>query len=81
ISADPLNALYAAWESENTIRFTSEESSIENFLSVEQVMEHFGLLIIARSSSEFTYTYHNETRSNIFRVRIGWVQKTEMQVQ
>src|ERR1700744_4971453 len=35
ISADPLNSLFAIRESENSIRFASEESSIEDFLSVE----------------------------------------------
>jgi anti-sigma regulatory factor (Ser/Thr protein kinase) len=72
ISADPLNLLYAYWENENAIRFISEESSIEDFLSVEQVMEHFGILIITRSSDEFTYTYHKDTSSNIFKVRIDF---------
>jgi hypothetical protein len=72
LTADPLNSLYACWESENSIRFISEESSIEDFLSVEQVMEHFGILIISRSSDEFTYTYNKETISNIFRVRIDF---------
>lgn len=71
LTADPLNSLYACWESENSIRFISEESSIEDFLSVEQVMEHFGILIISRSADEFTYTYLKDSKSNIFRVRIG----------
>ncbi|HTE00822.1 MAG TPA: hypothetical protein VK668_16130 [Mucilaginibacter sp.] len=72
ISADPLNSLYAAWEDESSIIFSCEESSIENFLSVEQVMEHFGILIITRSSDEFTYTYNKESHSNNFRVKIGF---------
>lgn len=70
ISADPLNLLYAHWESENSIRFISEESSIDDFTSVEQVMEHFGILIISRSADEFTYTYHKKDKSNIFKIRI-----------
>jgi len=72
ISADPLNSLYAHWENENCIRFISEESSIEDFLSVEQVMEHFGILIISRSSDEFTYNYDKETQTNTFKVRINF---------
>ena len=72
ISADPLASLYANWESENHIRFTSEEGSLDDFLSVEQVMEHFGILIITNSSDEFTYTYHKEIRSNVFRVLINF---------
>jgi two-component sensor histidine kinase len=70
ISADPLNSLYAVWESENHIRFASEEGSLDDFLSFEQVMEHFGILIITRSANEFTYTWDKETASNIFRVQI-----------
>jgi hypothetical protein len=72
ISADPLNLLFAAWESENHIIFSCEESSIDTFLSVEQVMEHFGILIITRSSDEFTYTYNKESQSNIFTVKINF---------
>jgi anti-sigma regulatory factor (Ser/Thr protein kinase) len=72
ISADPLSSLYAVWEKENHIRFTSEEGSLDDFLSVEQVMEHFGILIITNSSDEFTYTYDKNTRENIFRVRIDF---------
>ncbi|MBS1530419.1 MAG: hypothetical protein JSU01_08940 [Bacteroidetes bacterium] len=72
ISADPLSSLYANWESENHIRFTSEEGSLDDFLSVEQVAEHFGILIITNSSDEFTYTYNKKTRENIFRVRVDF---------
>ena len=70
ISADPLNSLYAIWESENHIRFVSEEGSLDDFLSFEQVMEHFGILIITRSSDEFTYTYDKKVKTNIFTVNI-----------
>lgn len=70
ISADPLSSLYANWESENHIRFSSEEGSLDDFLSVEEVAEHFGILIITNSSDEFTYTYDRNTRENIFRVTI-----------
>ena len=72
ISADPLASLYANWESENHIRFSSEEGSLDDFMSVEQVMEHFGILIITRSSDEFTYSYDKDTRSNVFRVLINF---------
>ena len=72
ISADPLSSLYANWETENHIRFSSEEGSLDDFLSVEQVAEHFGILIITNSSDEFTYTYNKHTRENIFRVRIDY---------
>ncbi|HJP62097.1 MAG TPA: hypothetical protein VJ844_01585 [Mucilaginibacter sp.] len=70
ISADPLNSLFAIWESDNHIRFASEEGSLDDFLSFEQVMEHFGILIITRSADEFTYTWDKDTSSNIFRVVI-----------
>jgi len=72
ISADFLNSLYAIWENENHIRFASEEGSLDDFRPVEQVMEHFGILIITRSSDEFTYTYDKATRANVFRVRINF---------
>jgi hypothetical protein len=72
ISADPLTSLYANFESENHIRFSSEEGSLDDFLSVEEVMEHFGILIITNSSDEFTYTYHKDAGSNVFRVLINF---------
>ena len=72
ISADPLSSLFAIWESENHIRFASEEGSLDDFLAVEQLAEHFGILIITNSSDEFTYTYDKKTRENIFRVRINF---------
>lgn len=72
ISSDFLNSLYAIWESENNIRFASEDGSLNDSLPVEQVMEHFGILIITRSSDEFTYTYDRAARTNIFRVRINF---------
>jgi hypothetical protein len=72
ISADPLSSLYANWETENHIRFSSEEGSLDDFLSVEEVAEHFGILIITNSSDEFTYTYNKTTRENIFRVRVDF---------
>ncbi|MGZ3943652.1 MAG: hypothetical protein ACXVJB_01850 [Mucilaginibacter sp.] len=72
ISADFLNSLYAIWESENHIRFASEEGSLDDFLPVEQVMEHFGILIITRSSDEFTYTYNKAAHTNVFRVKINF---------
>jgi len=72
ISSDFLNSLYAIWESENNIRFASEEGSLNDFLPVEQVMEHFGILIITRSSDEFTYSYDKATRTNVFTVRINF---------
>ena len=70
ISADMLNSLYAIWESENHIRFASEEGTFNEVLPVEQVMEHFGILIITCSSDEFTYTYDKHTQSNTFRVQL-----------
>jgi hypothetical protein len=72
ISADPLSSLYANWESENQIRFTSEEGSLDDFLAVEQLAEHFGILIITNSSDEFIYTYDKHTGENIFRVTINY---------
>jgi len=69
ISADFLNSLYAIWESDNHIRFASEEVSFDD-MPVEQVMEHFGILIITRSADEFTYTYHKESGFNIFTVKL-----------
>ncbi len=70
ISADPLTSLYANWESENHIRFSSEEGASGDSFPVEQILEHFGMLIITNSSDEFTYVYHKNTRANVFKVRI-----------
>lgn len=69
ISSDALNSLYAIWENEDCIRFESGDG-LSDTLSVEQMMEHFGILIITRSSDEFTYTYDKKSRSNTFCSKI-----------
>lgn len=72
ISSDALNSLYAIWENDDRIRFESGDGISENMLSVEQMMEHFGILIITRSSDEFTYTYDKKSQSNTFCSKIAF---------
>jgi anti-sigma regulatory factor (Ser/Thr protein kinase) len=72
VSSDALNSLYAIWENDDRIRFESGDGLEDEFLSVEQIMEHFGMLIITRSSDEFTYTYDKKSRLNTFCSKIAF---------
>lgn len=72
VSSDTLNSLYAIWENDDRIRFESGDGIEDDPLSVEQMMEHFGMLIITRSSDEFTYTYDKKSRLNTFCSKIAF---------
>lgn len=70
ISKDSLHTIYAIVESESRIRFVCEENSDTGILDVNNVMEHFGLLIITKSANEFTYQYDRLSGLNTFRANI-----------
>jgi len=69
ISNDSLNSLYAIIESECQLKFVCEEST-NNEIDYDNLMEHFGLLIITKTANDFTYTHNPETLLNTFDVLI-----------
>jgi hypothetical protein len=70
LTKDGLHSMYAVVESENQIRFVCEEADDDTPLDVSAIMEHFGLLIITKSSDTFTYHYDIDSGLNTFTVRI-----------
>lgn len=69
LSGDAVHSIYALVESENQVRFICEENSGDN-PDVNDIMEHFGLLIITKSADEFTYHYDHSSMVNTFNVRL-----------
>jgi hypothetical protein len=69
ISQDSLNSLYAIVETECQLKFVCEEST-SNDVDYDNLMEHFGLLIIAKTANDFTYTHNPDTFLNTFDVLI-----------
>lgn len=71
LTQDGLHSMYAVIESENQIRFVCEEVDHEGGqLDVNNLMEHFGLLIITKASDSFTYEYDIDKGLNVFKVNI-----------
>lgn len=71
LTQDGLHSMYAVVESDTEIRFVCEEVNDEGAaLDVNNLMEHFGLLIITKASQSFTYAYDIDRRLNTFSVYI-----------
>lgn len=72
ITHDILHTLYAIPEGKDTIRFGCEDSTLQELEEVERIVEHFGLIIITKAASKFTYNYSEETKSNKFTVTLNF---------
>ena len=68
---DGLNALFVEILNDGTLKFTSEEF-VTAYSGVLNLSEHFGLLIISRSGSNFTYHFNERNRQNEFKVIIQY---------
>jgi hypothetical protein len=68
ITNDILHTLYATAESNQQLCFTCEENNMEDILAIDDIVEHFGLLIITKAADNFTYNYDCIAKSNIFNV-------------
>jgi len=69
LTYDIMHSLYAINEPNNTIRFMVEESPDDN-LDINEVAEHFGLLIVTKCAEEFIYHYDEGTKLNTFTVKV-----------
>lgn len=69
LAYDIMHQLFAVNEPDNTIRFVVEESDIDA-PDINQVTEHFGLLIIAKCTEDFTYNYNEHTKTNSFTAKV-----------
>lgn len=63
--------LFGWLDSENTVAFYTEDHPINIPPAPKDLLEHFGLMILAKSSDDFIYQFDPVTKSNIFRVNIN----------
>ncbi|RVU02713.1 hypothetical protein EOD41_01875 [Mucilaginibacter limnophilus] len=72
LAYDVMHNLYALTDGENTIKFIAEESDNEQ-PDINNITEHFGLLIITKCANEFLYHYDRLTGQNVFTVKISLI--------
>ena len=70
ITSDALHSVYAMFENEFNFTFICEEKISGGVADYNDLMEHFGLLIISKSADKFTYDYNKLTGLNTFNVKI-----------
>jgi anti-sigma regulatory factor (Ser/Thr protein kinase) len=69
---DDMHMLYGRIESDCSVTFFAEAKNQEaTSFPIENVAEHFGLLIITKSTDSFTYSYDEKTRTNSFKCTIN----------
>jgi len=66
IYQDDISNLFATIQTENRIIFEIEEYPITQVTSNSNLLEHYGLLIMAKFSNEFFYLYNEEQNLNQF---------------
>jgi hypothetical protein len=72
ITNDILHTLYAIPEGDNTIRFACEESTMDDLVAIERIVEHFGLIIITKASDRFVYKYSEDSKANVFTANLSY---------
>lgn len=71
-----MDSLRVFTESEKSAFFIVEELEDEEMpLLLVNTSEHFGLMIIAKSSDQFTYAYESKSGKNIFSIRFDYKSK------
>lgn len=71
IYEDDISNLYAIIKDEHRILFEIEEYPINKVTSSSNLLEHYGLLIMAKFSNQFYYLYNPETNLNQFTTIIN----------
>ncbi len=72
ITKDMLHTLYAKPTANDQVQFLYEENDIDDTSSINDIIEHFGLLIITKAADIFVYTYDHRVQSNTFVVTIEY---------
>lgn len=72
VSNDILHTLYARSKMKDQIHFSYEENKMNDIVKTNDIVEHFGLLIITKAADEFIYTYSHQTKENAFIVTINF---------
>jgi two-component sensor histidine kinase len=70
LTFDELHSIYAVLETNNTVRFICENKKNMNRIDINGINEHFGMIIITKSSEAFTYHYDTSSGLNKFNVRM-----------
>ena len=71
ISKDGLHDLYMVIENQNKIKFICEDNILNDDIDYNNLLEHYGLLIMAKTADEFTYNYNPYSGLNSFNVLIN----------
>lgn len=72
ITKDILHTLYAKFTAIDQVQFLYEENDIDDTSSINDIIEHFGLLIITKAADIFVYTYDHRAGSNTFVATIEY---------
>lgn len=70
LTYDELHSVYAVLETNTTVRFICETKKNRNKININDVGEHFGMIIICKSAEAFTYHYDISSGLNRFSVRM-----------
>lgn len=70
ISSDAMHRVYAVVENGSTVRFACDEHNTNKPIDINEVSEHFGLLIITKTADQFTYAYDAASGLNTFNVSL-----------
>jgi len=70
LSYDELHSIYAELEMNNTVRFICDTKKNRGKIDINNVGEHFGMIIISRAAEAFTYHYDTASGLNRFNVRM-----------
>lgn len=70
IAGDAMHVLYASCLQPGTIKFFAKENTDDAEFDINNIFEHFGLLIITKSSDDFKYFYEAKTGLNRFETTI-----------
>jgi len=70
LTYDELHSVYAELEMNNTVRFTCETKKNRNRIDINNIGEHFGMIIISRAAEAFTYHFDSASGLNRFNVKM-----------
>jgi two-component sensor histidine kinase len=73
VACDILHNLFATFTGPGGLTFTAEDKAPLQ-ININEVPEHFGLLIITKAATHFTYQFDGSAGHNIFTASINLVQ-------
>lgn len=72
IAGDAMHVLYASCLQPGVIKFFAKENTDDTEFDINNIFEHFGLLIITKSSDDFRYFYEAQTGLNHFETKVNF---------